>query len=100
MAFDYPDPVKAQAVMQAYVTQFMRMNSDQIEDQANLTVRFLTEQASKLKTQVDAVQAQITELKASNGAVLTGANGPGYVDTGSYDAQIMNLESQNRQLVL
>ena len=34
MDFDYPDPGKAQAVMQSYVTQFMRMNSDQIEDQA------------------------------------------------------------------
>ena len=42
MDFDYPDPGKAQAVMQAYVTQFMRMNSDAIEDQANLSVRFLS----------------------------------------------------------
>jgi len=100
MAFDYPDPAKAQGVMQAFVTQFMRMNSDQIEDQANLTVRFLQEQAAKLKTQVDAVEGQITALKASNGAVLAGANGPTYVDTGSYAGQIANLESQNRQLVL
>lgn len=100
MDFDYPDPVKAQTVMQAYVTQFMRMNSDQIEDQANLTVSFLQEQAAKLKVQVDAIQNRITELKASNGAVLVGANGPTYVDTGSYNAQIANLENQNRQLAL
>jgi len=100
MAFDYPDPAKAQGVMQAFVTQFMRMNSDQIEDQANLTVRFLQEQAAKLKLQVDAVEGQITALKASNGALLAGANGPTYVDTGSYAGQIANLESQNRQLVL
>ena len=100
MAFDYPDPAKAQGVMQAFVTQFMRMNSDQIEDQANLTVRFLQEQAAKLKTQVDAVEGQITALKASNGALLSGANGPTYVDTGGYTAQITNLENQNRQLVL
>ena len=100
MDFDYPDPVKAQTVMQAYVTQFMRMNSDQIEDQANLTVSFLQEQASKLKGQVDAVQNRITELKASNGSVLVGANGPTYVDTGSYNSQIASLENQNRQLAL
>ena len=100
MDFDYPDPAKAQAVMQAYVTQFMRMNSDQIEDQANLTVRFLQEQASKLKSQVDAVEGQITTLKATNGAVLAGANGPTYVDTTGYTVQISNLENQNRQLVL
>ena len=91
MDFDYPDPVKAQTVMQAYVTQFMRMNSDQIEDQANLTVSFLQEQASKLKGQVDAIQGRITELKASNGSVLVGGGGPTYVDTGSYDSQIANL---------
>lgn len=100
MDFDYPDPEKAQAVMQAYVTQFMRMNSDQLEDQANLTVRYLQEQAAKLKTQVDGVEGQITGLKASNGALLAGANGPTYVDTGGYTAQITNLESQNRQLIL
>ena len=54
MAFDYPEPAKAQAVMQSYVTQFLRMDNDQIEDQANLTVRFLSEQAAKLQTQVQA----------------------------------------------
>jgi uncharacterized protein involved in exopolysaccharide biosynthesis len=100
MDFDYPDPDKAQAVMQAYVTQFMRMNSDQIEDQANLTVSFLQEQASKLRGQVDAFEGRITELKASNGAVLVGANGPTYIDTGSYNSQIASLENQNRQLAL
>ena len=97
MDFDYPDPGKAQAVMQAYVTQFMRMNSDQIEDQANLTVRFLQEQASKLRGQIQAIEGEITSLKASNGAVLTGANGPTFVDTGSYSAQIASLvEAEGR----
>jgi uncharacterized protein involved in exopolysaccharide biosynthesis len=100
MDFDYPDPVKAQTVMQAYVTQFMRMNSDQIEDQANLTVSFLQEQAQKLKAQVDVAEGRITALKASNGSVLIGGGGPTYADTGSYDAQIASLESQNRQLAL
>ena len=55
MSFDYPEPAKAQAVMQSYVTQFLRMDSDQIEDQANLTVRFLSEQAAKLQAQVQKI---------------------------------------------
>jgi uncharacterized protein involved in exopolysaccharide biosynthesis len=100
MDFDYPNPGKAQAVMQAYVTQFMRMNSDAIEDQANLSVRFLSEQAAKLRTQVQQLDDRVTALKAANGAVLAGASGPTYVDTGSYAAQIASLENQNRQLVL
>ena len=99
MSFDYPDPSKAQAVMQSYVTQFLRMDSDQVEDQANLTVRYLGEQALKLRSQIQAIEGQITALKASNGAALAGAGGPTFVDTGSYTAQITNLENQNRQLI-
>ena len=99
ISYDYPEPAKAQAVMQAYVTQFLRMDSDEIEDQANLTVRFLGEQAQKLRTQIQTIEGQITALKASNGAALAGASGPTFVDTGSYTAQIANLENQNRQLL-
>ena len=99
MSFDYPEPAKAQAVMQSYVTQFLRMDSDQIEDQANLTVRFLSEQAAKLQAQVQGIESQITQLKASNGAALAGVGGTTFMDTGSYTAQIAALENQNRQLM-
>jgi polysaccharide biosynthesis transport protein len=99
MDFDYPDPSKAQAVMQAYVTQFLRMDSEQVEDQANLTVRFLEDQALKLGGQIRALEGRITAIKASNGSALAGAGGPTFVDTGSYTAQIASLESQNRQLI-
>lgn len=99
MAFDYPEPAKAQAVMQSYVTQFLRMDNDQIEDQANLTVRFLSEQAAKLQAQVQGFESQITQLKASNGAILAGVGGTTFMDTGSYTAQIAALENQNRQLM-
>ena len=99
MDFDYPDPSKAQAVMQSYVTQFLRMDSEQVEDQANLTVRFLTDQASKLRAQISQIEGQITALKASNGSALANAGGPTFVDTGSYTAQITALENQNRQLL-
>ena len=99
MDFDYPDPAKAQAVMQSYVTQFLRMDSEQVEDQANLTVRFLSDQATKLRTQIETLENQITELKASNGMALANAGGPTFVDTGSYTAQITGLENQNPQLI-
>lgn len=99
MSFDYPEAAKAQTVMQSYVTQFLRMDSDEIEDQANLTVRFLQEQAGKLRTQIDEIERQITALKTSNGAVLSGAGIPAFMDTGSYTAQITSLENENRQLI-
>lgn len=99
MDFDYPDPSQAQAVMQAYVNQFLRMDSEEVEDQANLTVRFLQDQEAKLRSQIQGIEGQITALKASNGAALAGAGGPTFVDTGSYTAQITSLENQNRQLL-
>ena len=98
MSFDYPEPAKAQTVMQSYVTQFLRMDSDEIEDQANLTVRFLQEQAGRLQTQIQEIEGQITALKTSNGAVLSGGGVPAFMDTGSYTAQITALQNENRQL--
>src|SRR3990170_1843126 len=44
MSFDYPDPTKAQAVLQDFVTNFMRIDSDAVEDQASLSVQFLEDQ--------------------------------------------------------
>ena len=99
MSFDYPEPAKAQSVMQSYVTQFLRMDSDQVEEQANLTVRFLGEQASKLQAQIQGIERQITELKATNGAAIAGVGGTTFMDTGSFTAQITSLENQNRQLL-
>jgi uncharacterized protein involved in exopolysaccharide biosynthesis len=98
MTFDYPEPVKAQEVLQSYVTNFLRMDSDAIEQQASLTVRFLTDQAQKLKAQIEQTEGQITELKGRNGAALAMGGGQ-MIDTGSYSAQIFALESQNRQLL-
>ncbi len=99
MSFDYPEPDKAQAVMQAYATQFLRMNTEQVEDEANMTVRFLQEQASTLLTQIRDIEGRITALKVGNGAALAGVGVPSFMDTGSYTAQITSLENQNRQLM-
>lgn len=99
MAFDYPDPGKAQAVLQSHVNRFLQMDTADIEDQASLTVRFLQDQATKLQGQVSQIENQITSLKAANGATLTGSGMfVGMPDTGSYSGQIAALEAQNRQL--
>ena len=99
MAFDYPDPGKAQAVLQSFVNRFLQMDTADIEDQASLTVRFLTDQAGKLQAQISQIENQITTLKARNGATLTGGTMLGLPDTGSYSGQIAALEAQNRQLM-
>jgi uncharacterized protein involved in exopolysaccharide biosynthesis len=100
MTFDYPDPVKAQEVLQSFVASFLRMDSDVVEDQATLTVRFLQDQAQKLASQIQQIESEITALKARNGSALVAGGMPSMLDTGTYSAQIVDLENQNRQLVL
>jgi uncharacterized protein involved in exopolysaccharide biosynthesis len=100
MSFDYPDPDKAQEVLQSFVQSFLRMDSDVVEDQATLTVRFLQDQAQKLASQIQQIEAEITALKARNGSALVPGGMPSMLDTGSYSAQIVDLENQNRQLLV
>jgi uncharacterized protein involved in exopolysaccharide biosynthesis len=100
ISFDYPDREKAQQVLQSFVQSFLRMDSDVTEDQASLTVRFLQDQAQKLASQIQQIEAEITALKARNGSALVSSGMPSMLDTGSYSAQIVDLENQNRQLLL
>jgi polysaccharide biosynthesis transport protein len=99
MSFDYPDPVKAQAVLQNYVTKFLSMDSADVEDQASLTVRFLQDQASKLRSQISELEGQLTALKSRNGAALASSGAAPLIDTGSFSAQITGLQNENRQLI-
>ncbi|HWJ59033.1 MAG: lipopolysaccharide biosynthesis protein [Sphingomonas sp.] len=98
MSFEYPDPGKAQAVLQSFVAKFLSMSSEDVEDQASLTVRFLGDQANKLQTEISAIEGELTALKARNGAVLASSGSP-LIDTGSFSAQITSLQSENRQLL-
>jgi len=100
MSFDYPEPSKAQTVLQSYVTSFLRIDSESVADQAALTLRFLTDQASTLQQQISQIETQITQLKARNGAALAAPSGASMIDTGSYSAQIVSLENSNRQLAI
>jgi len=99
MSFDYPDPGKAQSVLQSYVSKFLTMDSQDVEDQATLTVRFLQDQANKLQQQISDIENQITGLKARNGAALASNGAPPLIDTGSFSAQITSLQNENRQLI-
>jgi succinoglycan biosynthesis transport protein ExoP len=99
MSYDYPDPSKAQAVLQSYVSKFLSMDSADVEDQATLTVRFLQDQATKLQGQISDLEGQLTALKARNGAALANSGSPPLIDTGSFSAQITSLQNENRQLI-
>lgn len=99
MSFDYAEPGKAQAVLQSFVSKFLSMDSQDVEDQATLTVRFLQDQANKLQSQISDIEGQLTSLKARNGAALASSGMPPMLDTGSFSAQIAALQNENRQLI-
>jgi uncharacterized protein involved in exopolysaccharide biosynthesis len=100
MSYDYSDPVKAQAVLQSFVTKFLNMDTEDVENQASLTVRFLQDQANKLQSQISDIEGQLTGLKARNGAALASSGSPPLIDTGSFSAQITSLQNENRQLIV
>jgi uncharacterized protein involved in exopolysaccharide biosynthesis len=100
MSFDYPEPAKAQTVLQSFVSKFLSMDSENVEDQASLTVRFLQDQANKLQAQISDIEGQLTSLKAKNGAALANTGAPPLIDTGSFSAQITSLQTENRQLIV
>src|SRR4051812_11826684 len=99
MSFDYADPGKAQSVLQSFVSKFLSMDSQDVEDQATLTVRFLQDQANKLQSQISDIEGQLTGLKARNGTALASNGMPPILDTGSFSAQIASLQNENRQLL-
>lgn len=98
LSFDYKDPADAQAIVQSYVNDFLSQDTEDVSEQARLSVRFLEDQAIKLRTEVSRIENQITALKSRNGSALATSAAP-MVDLGSYSSQILSLESQNRQLL-
>nr|WP_314445836.1 lipopolysaccharide biosynthesis protein [uncultured Sphingomonas sp.] len=98
ISFDYADPAQAQEVLQSYVNDFLTQDNEDVSEQARLSVRFLEDQANRLRGQISALEGQLTSLKARNGAALA-TTSPPMMDLGSYSSQIASLESQNRELL-
>jgi uncharacterized protein involved in exopolysaccharide biosynthesis len=98
ISFDYSEPGQAQEVLQSYVNDFLAQDNEDVSEQARLSVRFLEDQANRLRGQISTLENQLTSLKARNGAALA-QNAPPMMDLGSYSSQIASLESQNRELL-
>lgn len=99
MSYDYADPAKAQAVMQSFVSRFLEIDATTMAAQANNTVDFLQDQSRKLTEQINAIEGQITAIKARNGSALAVGGMVMPANTGTYSAQIAQLQGENRQLM-
>jgi uncharacterized protein involved in exopolysaccharide biosynthesis len=98
MSYNYSDPVKAQAVIQALTDQVLQINATTQSQQASTTVQFLADQANALLTQIHELEGQILAIKSSNGAALSGLGGNLAMTSASYDSQIASLEQASSNL--
>lgn len=98
LSFDYRDAVKAQAVMQALVERFLAIDTTERTESATGTVSFLQDQANSLQQQIAQLEGQTTAIKTRYGTALAPPS-MSLSNTGSYDAQIAALQSENRQLL-
>jgi uncharacterized protein involved in exopolysaccharide biosynthesis len=99
LSFEYPEPIKAKAITQAYVDGLINLDASQSVNDANNAERVLQDQETGLKSQIAAIEGQINQLTRENGFTLATAGSAGGGSAGGYDAQIASLQRDNAQLV-
>ncbi len=100
LAYRYSDPRKAQAITQALMEQIVDLNSTADVAQATQTVQFLTEQAGNLKTDISALEGQVSGISSRFGNILSRSGAPMMGSSGSYDVQIADLMRANQTLAM
>jgi uncharacterized protein involved in exopolysaccharide biosynthesis len=99
LSFEYKSASQAQAVAQDMTEQVLLLDATTNSEQAESTVRFLSEQAVTLQTQIAEVEGQIETIKARNGLALSN---PGMMamggPNGGFDVQIIALQRDNALL--
>jgi len=97
ISYNYSDPIKAQAVLQALTQQIQEINSNTQSQQAANTVQFLTDQSEELQQQIAQLEGTILSIKSSNGTALSGT-GAFLGSPQAIQSQILSLEQANATL--
>lgn len=100
LSFDYARPAQAQLVAQTFVDRLLKLDAASTQTAAETNVNILQDQETSLKSQVDAIQAQIARITGVNGAALSSAT-TGMIGTGGnidYASQIAALQRENAAL--
>jgi uncharacterized protein involved in exopolysaccharide biosynthesis len=97
ISFDYSEPVKAQAVLQAITQQIQQINSTTQSEQASNMVQFLTDQTTELQKQITQLEGEILGIKGRNGQALAAGFG-GFASPEMIQSQIIQLEQTNSTL--
>jgi uncharacterized protein involved in exopolysaccharide biosynthesis len=101
IAYDYDDPVKAQAITQQFVDHFLEVDASTQASQATDTVNFLTEQANQIGQQIQVIENKVLAIKSQNGVVLALGQSTGNpaADVARIDSQIVTLQADNARLI-
>lgn len=99
LAFEYDEPVAAQAVAQDLMERIVELDASGSAEQATNTVQFLTDQAAGLERQIADIQGRKSAISARNGGVLAGSGMMIGGAAGSYDIQIAALQRDNSTLL-
>ena len=100
VAFQYDNPIKAQAVAQQFVDHFLEADASTQVSQATDTVNFLTEQANQIQSQIAQLEQRATQMRAQNGSILAlnGLTGNSGSDVTQIESQIAAVEAENAKL--
>ena len=99
LAFEYKEPVAAQAVAQDLMERIVELDASGSSEQATNTVQFLTDQSAGLERQIADIQNRKAVISARNGGVLAGGGMMIGGGGGSYDIQIAALQRDNSTLL-
>jgi polysaccharide biosynthesis transport protein len=99
LAFQYPEPVAAQAVAQDLMDRILELDASGNVEQATNTVQFLAEQARGLEESIAEIQGQIAGVSARYGGVLAGGGMMIGGNLGNYDVQVAALQRDNANLI-
>lgn len=99
LAFEYGEPVAAQAVAQDLMERIVELDASGSAEQATNTVQFLTDQSKGLETRIAELQSQRAAISARNGGILAGGGMMVGGNSGSYDFQVASLQRDNSMLL-
>lgn len=98
ISFSYFDPVKAQAVAQQYVNNFLELDATSQQENAAGAASFLGEQAADIQTQIQVIENKITAIKAANGPLLAlqqVSTGNPIADAARIDSEIASISADS-----
>ena len=96
LSFQYGDPVKTLEVTRELMNLFLAVNAQERVDRASRTTEFLTQEADKLRAQLEALEKEIAAYKLRNGASLPENQTMSVTNLQRLESELRDAERQQR----